>query len=141
MKLSLYAVGKSRKDAYSEISADYEKRIRAKISFESKMFSTEEALLRSLSPSVDVVLLDEGGAQLGTSLEFASFLEKKMIYGGRDVALVIGGAYGLTEELRKRGNQTVSLSSLTFPHRLARLILVEQLYRAMTIIHKEPYHH
>ncbi|MBU1238831.1 23S rRNA (pseudouridine(1915)-N(3))-methyltransferase RlmH [Myxococcota bacterium] len=141
MKLSLYAVGKSKKDAYGEISAEYEKRIRAKITFESKIFATEEALLKALSPATDVVLLDEGGISMGTSREFASFLEKKMIYGGRDVSFIIGGAYGLTAELRSRGNQTISLSSLTFPHRLARLILVEQLYRAMTIIHKEPYHH
>jgi 23S rRNA (pseudouridine1915-N3)-methyltransferase len=85
-----------------------------------------------------VVLLDERGEE-PTSLELAQRLSK-WLQRGQDVALVIGGSDGHSEELRARAQETLSLSRMTLAHRLARLVLLEQLYRAFTILRGEPYH-
>ena len=86
------------------------------------------------------VLLDEKGEQL-TSDKFAGFIEKKMVMGYRELVFLTGGAYGFTEEIYHEADSILSLSAMTFTHQMVRLILVEQLYRAMTIIRGEPYHH
>ena len=87
-----------------------------------------------------VVLLDEDGAQL-TSSGLASILESLDAQSVKRVVYIIGGAYGVTDELKQRADTLWALSKLTFPHQLVRLILAEQLYRANTIRHGEPYHH
>lgn len=91
-------------------------------------------------PTDYVILLDEGGTVLG-SVEFAQYLEKKRNTIGKRIVFVIGGPYGFSEAIRTRANEKISLSKMTFTHQMVRLIFVEQLYRAMTILNNEPYHH
>ena len=95
-----------------------------------------EKILSCIKPSDDVILLDEHGRKY-RSLEFASFLEKKMAGGGRDIVFVIGGAYGFSPKVYERAG---SLSDMTFSHQIVRTIFAEQLYRAFTIMRGEPYH-
>jgi 23S rRNA (pseudouridine1915-N3)-methyltransferase len=98
-----------------------------------------EAILSRLTPSMEVILLDEHGREF-RSIEYAEWLQKKMS-AGKDLALVIGGAYGFSKEVYDRANGKLSLSQMTFSHQMIRLMATEQLYRAMTILRGEPYHH
>ena len=75
-----------------------------------------------------------------TTEAWSAFLGERMLYGPDEVILVVGGAYGLNDAVKARGDLCLSLSKLTFPHQLARLLLLEQTYRAMTILRNEPYH-
>jgi 23S rRNA (pseudouridine1915-N3)-methyltransferase len=86
-----------------------------------------------------IILLDKEGSSL-SSPELADFLARK-INIGKDIAMIIGGAFGFSPEVYKRADELISLSRLTFSHQMVRLILAEQLYRAMTILRREPYHH
>lgn len=99
-----------------------------------------ELILKSLRPSDEVVLLDEGGREL-RSVEFASWLEERFSRGSRDIIFVIGGAYGFSKEVYARADSKLSLSKMTFSHQMVRTIFAEQLYRAFTIMRGEPYHH
>lgn len=99
-----------------------------------------ELILKNVKNSDDLVLLDEHGKEM-RSLEFAKYLEDKMISSGRDLVFVIGGAYGFSPEVYDRSNGKISLSKMTFSHQIVRTIFAEQLYRAFTIIKGEPYHH
>ena len=109
---------------------------------ETKITSAEgRNLLKAVDPRDYVILLDESGKQMD-SLAFAAFLEKQQPYGSsRTLIFVIGGAYGFSEEAYQRADMKMSLSKMTFSHQLARLIFLEQLYRAFTIVRGEPYHH
>lgn len=99
------------------------------------------AILQMVQPSDYVVLLDEHGREY-TSRQFAEFIQSRMLQGGQGkLIFIVGGPYGFSEEVRHRSNGMISLSRLTFPHEMVRLFFVEQLYRAMTIIRGEPYHH
>lgn len=99
------------------------------------------AILSKLQPTDVVVLLDERGEQ-PTSRRLAEIVQGHMNSGVKRLVFVIGGPYGFSEEVYARaGKRLLSLSKLTFPHELARLIFTEQLYRAMTILRGEPYHH
>ena len=84
--------------------------------------------------------MDERGQQY-TSMEYAQWLQKRMLSGVKRLALVIGGPYGFSEEVYARANQKISLSKMTFSHQIVRAIFAEQLYRAYTILNNEPYHH
>ncbi|PLX13151.1 MAG: 23S rRNA (pseudouridine(1915)-N(3))-methyltransferase RlmH, partial [Marinilabiliales bacterium] len=86
------------------------------------------------------VLLDELGKEY-SSVNFSKFIEKQMISGLKNLVFVVGGPYGFSREVYEKCNSKISLSSMTFSHQMIRLIFVEQLYRAMTIIKGEPYHH
>lgn len=86
-----------------------------------------------------MVLLDEHGTEY-RSMEFAKWIEKRR-NGGRDLVFVIGGPYGFSPDVYNRADALISLSRMTFSHQMVRLIFVEQLYRACTIIKGEPYHH
>ena len=88
-----------------------------------------ELILKSLRPSDEVVLLDEG------------WLEERFSRGSRDIVFVIGGAYGFSKEVYARADSKLSLSKMTFSHQMVRTIFAEQLYRAFTIMRGEPYHH
>ena len=99
-----------------------------------------ELLMAQLRASDEVILLDEKGREY-RSLEFASFIEGRMLGGGRDIVFVVGGAYGFSDAVYDRADGKVSLSKMTFSHQMVRTVFAEQLYRAMTIIKGEPYHH
>jgi len=99
-----------------------------------------ELIFARLKSSDDVILLDERG-KMYSSEEWARHLEQKMTYGSQDLVFVIGGAYGFSEKVYQRADGKLSLSQMTFSHQMVRLIFVEQLYRAFTIIKGEPYHH
>lgn len=99
-----------------------------------------EQLLARIPAGAFVIVLDERGRGL-SSEGLAALLEQHMVGGTGEWVLVIGGAHGLGEEVRRRANLIFSLSALTFTHQMARLLLLEQLYRGCTIIRNEPYHH
>ncbi len=155
MRITLIQLGKTRFSYLQEGISDYHKRIQHYVTFEevtlpdlknSKNLSVfeikkkeGEQVLKLIEKAAFLVLLDERGKQ-NSSEEFAEFLLKNM-NSGRDIVLLIGGAYGFSEEVYSRANDKISLSRLTFSHQLVRLIFAEQLYRAMTIIRGEPYHH
>ncbi|MBQ3717615.1 MAG: 23S rRNA (pseudouridine(1915)-N(3))-methyltransferase RlmH [Paludibacteraceae bacterium] len=155
MKITLLVVGKTTDSRLISLIEDYRKRLIHYVPFElvvlpdlknTKSLSEEqiktaegEAILRFVTPSMDVVLLDEHGREF-RSVEYAEWLQKKM-GSGKDLALVIGGPYGFSEAVYQRADGKVSLSRMTFSHQMIRIMVIEQIYRAMTIIRGEPYHH
>lgn len=155
MKTVLIVVGKTVGKLYETAIADYVGRIGHYMPFElvvvPELRSTKslsqaqqksaegEQLLRLLQPYDTVVLLDEHG-QEPRSLELARWLERKRTTARR-LVLVVGGPYGFSDAVYERANEQLSLSRLTLSHQMVRLLLVEQLYRACTIIKGEPYHH
>lgn len=99
-----------------------------------------EIILRSLNDSDDVILMDEHGKEF-SSVEFASYIQKKMTSGLKRLVFIIGGPYGFSPAVYARAGGKISLSRMTFSHQMVRLIFTEQLYRAFTILKGEPYHH
>ena len=99
-----------------------------------------EIILKKITPSDILVLLDETGVRY-SSVDFSVFLQQQMLQGNKQMIFVIGGAYGFSQEVYKRKNYLVSLSAMTFSHQMVRLIFLEQLYRAASILKNEPYHH
>jgi 23S rRNA (pseudouridine1915-N3)-methyltransferase len=98
-----------------------------------------EKILAKVSHEKELHLFDEHGTNY-SSQEFAVFIEKKMIYGAKELIFAIGGPYGFSDEVYKKAASKISLSRMTFSHQLARLLCTEQIYRAFTIIRGEPYH-
>lgn len=156
MKLRLLCVGRLADGWQRAGVADYSARIGRYLPFDTLELKEErgdpsggdlerlrqregERLLEKIPPAAFVVVLDERGVAR-TSEQLAQLLETHMLHGTGEVVLVIGGAYGLSEAVRRRAQLLLSLSALTLPHQLARLVLCEQLYRALTIIRHEPYH-
>jgi 23S rRNA (pseudouridine1915-N3)-methyltransferase len=153
MKLGILAVGHKLPEWVGKGCAEYIKRMPRELPLavveikpEPRGSKTREQLLAAektrLQPALQgfarVVVLDERGADL-TTLQLAQRLEEWMREGG-DTAFIIGGADGIDETLKQRADDTIRLSSLTLPHAMARLILCEQLYRAVTVIKNHPYH-
>ena len=99
-----------------------------------------EIILKKITPSDILVLLDETGVRY-SSVDFSVFLQQQMLQGNKQMIFVIGGAYGFSQEVYQRKNYLVSLSAMTFSHQMVRLIFLEQLYRAASILKNEPYHH
>ena len=155
MKFTLLVVGRTVEKHYITAIEDYVARTKHFISFDmevipelknTKSLSMEqqkekegEMILKALQPGDVVVLLDEHGKEF-RSIEFADYVQKRMS-SGRDVMFVVGGPYGFSEAVYQRANGKISLSKMTFSHQMVRLFFVEQLYRAMTILRGEPYHH
>ena len=156
MKISLLVIGKTD-EAYLQKGLEiFLKRIPHYILFEmkvipdiknSKNLSEEqqkeregELILQQILSSDELFLLDEQGIE-ASSVDFARFLEKKMLSGIKRLVFVIGGPYGFSGNVYSRANGKISLSKMTFPHQMVRLIFAEQLYRAFTILKGEPYHH
>ncbi len=149
-------VGKTDTDYLVKGVSIYEKRIKNYLNFEVKVIpdikntrnlTTQqqsvlegEQILSKISKPADTILLDEKGNQ-PTSKEFAELIEKKMISGIKELTFVVGGPYGFSPDVRSKISRSISLSRLTFSHQMVRLVFTEQLYRAMTIIRGEPYHH
>lgn len=148
LKVRVFSVGKDRSGLFLPIVEEYGGRLRhyAKLELvelpESKTPDARaregQAILGKLKPADWVCALDERGAQLD-SVSFAGALQKVQNVS-RDAAFLIGGDEGLSEEVRQRADLVLSLSKMTLPHRLARAMLMEQLYRAFTILRGEPYH-
>lgn len=111
-----------------------------KLSFNNQKKLEGELILKKVKNDDYVILLDEKGKTF-TSDNFSKFINKKMVSGVKRLVFIIGGPYGFSEEIYNRGNQKISLSEMTFSHQMVRLIFIEQLYRAFTILKNEPYHH
>lgn len=146
MKILIISPGKSHEDIVAEGIAEFEKRLQKNFSVEWRMpvasdISQEgEAILRALKEGDYVVLLDERGKDIDTP-GFAKLIDTHMQAGTKRLVFIIGGAYGVSEEVRARADITLKLSSLVFPHMLVRFILMEQLYRANSILKGGKYHH
>ncbi len=140
MKWYLYSVGHARGDDLEGQVQDYARRIARRMPLEVRVFSDEDAMDRAIGNRMRIVLT-EHGVQPDSSEALARRIGRLMTHENRDVVFVVGGAHGHSESFLQKAHERWSLSNLTFPHRLARLMLVEQLYRALTILHNEPYHH
>ncbi|MCB0480890.1 MAG: 23S rRNA (pseudouridine(1915)-N(3))-methyltransferase RlmH [Flavobacteriales bacterium] len=156
MKLKIVSIGKTS-DSYLKEGVDvYLKRLKHyiqvdwiekealkktnKLSVEEVKRAEKELILKELKPNDRLVLLDENGKQF-TSEKFSIHLEKMVSHHNTDMLFVIGGAYGFDQELHEKATEEIALSKMTFSHQMARLFLVEQIYRAFTIMRGEPYHH
>ena len=156
MKISLLVVGKTVEPYFVQGIEEYSKRLAHYVPFEmivipelrnTKSLSTDQQkereadlILKSLLPGEYIVLLDEHGKEF-TSMQFASYLEKKMANVAKRLVFVIGGPYGFSNRVYQAAHEKISLSKMTYSHQMIRLIFTEQLYRAMTILNNEPYHH
>ncbi|MDR1054942.1 MAG: 23S rRNA (pseudouridine(1915)-N(3))-methyltransferase RlmH [Prevotellaceae bacterium] len=156
MKIKLLAVGKTDANYIAEAVSIYEKRLKHYTSFEiiylpdikntknlnSKQQKEKEgtAILAQLADNDDMVLLDEAG-KMYTSIEFSVYLSKKMLTSAKMLVFVIGGSCGFSQAVYNRAGARLSLSPMTFTHQMVRILFVEQLYRAFTIIKGESYHH
>ena len=155
MKVTLLVVGKTTDSHIEALINDYQKRLTHYLPFtlqvipelkntkaltpEQQKQAEGELILKALSANVDLILLDEHGKEF-RSIEFADYVQRRMS-SGRDVVFVVGGPYGFSEAVYQRANGKISLSKMTFSHQMVRLFFVEQLYRSMTILRGEPYHH
>jgi 23S rRNA (pseudouridine1915-N3)-methyltransferase len=139
MKLAVLAVGKLRDAWVKEGCDEYARRVQGKLPVEIVEVKSSADLERRIPPRYQVWALDERGKQL-SSTELAGELRRHMDTGETGIAFLIGGADGLPADLTQRAHVRWSLGRLTLPHRLARLILLEQLYRALSIVRGEPYH-
>ena len=156
MKIVLLVVGKTDVSCWNEAFKVYRERLIHYIPFEMEvipeikkvknMTETQQkeregiSILKSLQAGDSCVLLDERGREF-TSVQFASWLEKKLHSVPKRLVLIAGGPYGFSEEVYQTVPEKISLSKMTFSHQMIRPIFVEQLYRAMTILRNEPYHH
>lgn len=156
MKFVLLVVGKTVEKHYITAINDYVERTKHYTQFEmevipelknTKSLSMDqqkekegELILKALQPGDVAVLLDEHGKEF-RSIEFASWIEKKMHTVNKRLVFVIGGPYGFSPNVYAVAQEKISLSKMTFSHQMIRLIFVEQLYRAFTILNNGPYHH
>lgn len=155
MKTVLIVVGRTINPHFIASIKDYNDRINHYMSFDfitipeikntknieeqAQKEKEGEQILKQLQPSDNVVLMDEHGSEM-RSMEYSKWLQHKMNTVKR-LVFVIGGPYGFSDSVYKRADDKVSLSKMTFSHQMVRLIFVEQLYRACTILRGEPYHH
>ena len=153
MAVTVYAIGKMRYAPYRTAADEYLKRLSHYLTIRETELKSEASpklseaqirekestqFLEQLAPSTYAFVLDERG-KLMNSVDFSAALGRLMAQS-TDMAFIIGGAFGHHDCLRKRANMLFSLSPLTFPHELARVLIYEQIYRAMTILKNEPYH-
>lgn len=156
MKITLLAIGKTDARYFIEAINEYQKRLEHYIPFDiqvipdlknTKSLTVDqqkekegELILKSLQVGDYLVLLDDKGKEY-TSVQFASYIEKKTHTVAKRLVFLIGGPYGFSQAVYEKANEKLTLSRMTFSHQMVRLIFVEQLYRAMTILNNEPYHH
>lgn len=156
MTIKLIAIGKTDSKELQQLIDDYQKRLGFYIKFEfeiipdlknSKNLTEDqqklkegELILSKLNTTDVLILLDENGKQMD-SVSFSEYLQKHMNSGIKQLVFVIGGPYGFSEEIYNKSQGKLSLSKMTFSHQMVRLFVVEQLYRAFTILRNEPYHH
>jgi 23S rRNA (pseudouridine1915-N3)-methyltransferase len=155
MRITFLMVGKSEFPFVKEGMSLYEKRIEHYVNFEHieicnikgtsslpvELLKEKEgtAILKHIKEGDKVILLDERGKKY-SSLEWASQIEKEMNIGSKNIIFIVGGAFGFSKEVYERADSLLSLSTMTFSHQIIRLFFTEQLYRAFTIIKREPYH-
>ena len=156
MKIKLLAIGKTDNKQLILLIDEYQKRLKHYIKFELEIIpdiknvknlsehqqkeKEGELILSKLQNTDQLVLLDDKGKHF-TSIEFSSYLQKKMSSSLKQLVFVIGGPYGFSEAVYKESQGKLSLSKMTFSHQMIRLFIVEQLYRGFTILKNEPYHH
>ena len=140
MKLVVLAVGKLRDRSFAALCDDYVARARRHLGVEVVEVEDDAALARKWPAQGETIALDVTG-EAWTTERFARHLDDRMLHGGRAITFAIGGADGLPAALVARASLRLSLSAMTLPHRMARLVLLEQIYRALSIIRGEPYHH
>jgi 23S rRNA (pseudouridine1915-N3)-methyltransferase len=156
MKIVLVQLGRTTDKHISEVADLYTNRIKKYSGFEiitlpelknaANMPVAEQKvreglkILSSLNSDDHVILLDERGKEYRTA-DFSMLLEKIFMYPKKRIVFVIGGPWGFSDEVYKRADMKMSLSQMTFPHQLVRLLFLEQLYRVFTIIKGDPYHH
>jgi len=154
LKIQLIYIGRDKKNIYSDVEKTFISRIKHYASFKiidlnppsySKSLSTDEIRKKEaklITPYLEKntinILLDEIGKNF-TSVQFSEFLNSKMNQS-KDINLIIGGAYGFSNETRSKAHALLALSKMTMPHHLARVVLLEQVYRAFTILKNEKYH-
>ena len=156
MNIRLIAIGKTDNKALQSLIDDYTKRLSFYIKFdleiipdiknvknlsESQQKDKEgELILDKITPTDQLILLDENGSTF-SSVGFSEELQKKMNSGVKTLVFVIGGPYGFSETIYSKAKGKISLSLMTFSHQMVRLFFIEQLYRGLTILKNEPYHH
>lgn len=156
MKVAFVVIGKTDASYFTDAINEYRNRLIHYLPFEmviipdiknvrnlseSQQKEKEgELIIKTLQPGDYLVLLDEKGKDF-TSMQFSSYLEKKMHTVSRRIVFVVGGPYGFSDTVYKAASEKISLSKMTFSHQMIRVIFIEQLYRAMTILNNEPYHH
>lgn len=156
MKTILLVVGRTVEPHFITAIDDYVQRTRRYLSFDLEVIpelkntrnltpevqkeKEAELILKALQPGDYLVLLDEGGKEF-RSVEFASYMEQKMGSVSKRLVFLVGGPYGFAPKVYEAAREKLSLSRMTFSHQMIRLLFVEQLYRAMTILHGTPYHH
>lgn len=156
MKIKLLFIGKENLEELQTATQGYITKINSYNNFEvealpylknTKSLSIEnqkkqegELFLKKITLQDVVVLLDERGKEY-SSVQFSQFIQQRLNSGCKNVIFLIGGAYGFAEEVYQRADFSISMSKMTFPHKLARLLFAEQLYRALSILKGEPYHH
>ena len=156
MKATLILVGKTVDKRFAELISEYTNRLKHYISFEINIIpelkntksltfeqqksSEAELIIKNLQPSDYVVLLDEHGKEM-RSVEMADWMKRKMNTINKRIVFIIGGPYGFSQKIYDIAHEKLSMSKMTFSHQMIRLIFVEQLYRSMTILNGEPYHH
>ena len=144
MKIRVAWIGKTKDPAIQALTAEYLKRLSAYSQLEPLALGSEPALLKlaartSNRPPCTLVLLDSHGKQF-SSEEFACFLDEQQNHGSQPFLFAVGPASGFSEQARKAASLLLSLGKMTLPHELARVVLLEQLYRAFTILKGHPYH-
>ncbi|MBI4126594.1 MAG: 23S rRNA (pseudouridine(1915)-N(3))-methyltransferase RlmH [Deltaproteobacteria bacterium] len=139
MKLLILSIGKVKSKPVQELVDDYAERVGHYVTTALFAAKDERQALGKLEPNDLFIVLDERGKQMG-SLELAEFLRDHQLRGTKRIVFFIGGPEGHGERLRERARIVLGLSKMTFPHELTQAILLEQLYRAYTIIKGEPYH-
>jgi 23S rRNA (pseudouridine1915-N3)-methyltransferase len=156
MKIKLLLLGKTDIDYIQLGITEYEKRIKHYLPYESIVLPAlknvagyspseikireAEQIMKSIAVSDFLVLLDEKGKEL-SSVEFSGFLSQRFSSGIKSLVFIVGGAYGVSETIKKKSNVILSLSQMTFSHQMVRLFFLEQLYRGLTILNNESYHH
>lgn len=156
MKATLILVGKTADKRFAELIYEYTNRLKHYINFEiniipelknTKSLTSEqqknseaELIIKNLQSSDYIVLLDEHGKEM-RSIEMADWMKRKMNTINKKIVFIIGGPYGFSQKIYDIANEKLSMSKMTFSHQMIRLIFVEQLYRSMTILNGEPYHH
>jgi len=156
MKIKLIAIGKTDDKNLIKLIETYQSRLKHYIKFDLHIIpdiknvknmsekqqkeKEGELILKQLQPTDQLILLDEKGKEF-RSIEFSKYLQKKMNSGIKQLVFVIGGPYGFSSEVYNKSQGKVSFSKMTFSHQMIRLFVVEQLYRAFTILKNEPYHH